>query len=517
MKKCAIKFSVKLFFISVVSIYGQNLFVAPNGNDANSGTINEPLLNLSAAITKAKAGDTIFVRGGTFNYTATISISKSGTAESRYYIFAYNKERPVLDFSSQALGGSNRGIRLSNASYWYIKGLDIKGAGDNGMEISGGSNNIIEFCAFYENRDSGLQLSNGTSNNQIINCDSYNNADPPNSPTDRGYDDADGFAPKLTVGSGNYFYGCRAWNNCDDGWDGYLRGANNVTTILENCWSFKNGYLKDGTDPGTGSNGNGFKMGGGDNTNSDRLMHHVTLKRCLAFDNKVKGFDQNNNDGTMTLLNCTGFRNLSADYRITRQVNTGQSVIIKNSLAYLGAVDLGSFVVQEKNGWRSPFNVSANDFVSLDATQATRPRKEDGSLPDITFMNLASGSQFIDAGVDVGLPFKGLAPDLGAFEYDGPSSIHDYDIIPTSVVLHQNYPNPFNPKTTISFSLPKEMEIKLEVFDLLGRSIKLLAEGKYHSGTHTLLFNAQGISSGIYFYRLTTGQSSITKRLVLLK
>lgn len=508
LKKYAIKFSLILFFISTFNSFGQNIFVAPNGNDANSGTINEPLLNLSSAITKAKSGDTIFVRSGTFNYTTTISISKSGTAESRYYIFAYKKERPVLDFSSQSVGSGNRGIRLSNASYWHIKGLDVKGAGDNGMEISGGSNNIIEFCAFYENRDSGLQLSNGTANNQIINCDSYNNAD-------LSEGNADGFAPKLTVGSGNYFYGCRAWQNSDDGWDGYLRGANNVTTILEKCWSFKNGYKKDGTQ--SSGNGNGFKMGGGDNSNSERLMHHFTLKRCLAFDNKVKGFDQNNNDGSMTLLNCTGFRNLSADYRITRELNPGQTLTLKNSIAFLSAVDLRSFAVQEKNSWLPAFSVTENDFVSIDATQATRPRKEDGSLPDITFMHLASGSQLIDAGVDVGLPFKGLAPDLGAFEYDVPSSIHDSDIIPTSVVLHQNYPNPFNPETKIAFSLPTEMEIKLEVFDLLGRSIKLLAQGKYQGGTHTVLFTAQGISSGIYFYRLSTTQSTITKRLVLLK
>jgi hypothetical protein len=494
--------------LQLSSLSAQNIFVAPDGNDNNPGTISQPLISISAAITKAKIGDTIFVRGGTFNYNTTIAISKSGTVNFRYCIFAYKKERPVLDFSSQVVGSSNRGIRLSNASYWHIKGIDIKGAGDNGMEISGGSYNIIEFCSFYENRDTGLQLSNGASNNQVINCDSYNNADPSEG-------NADGFAPKLTVGSGNYFYGCRAWQNSDDGWDGYLRGANNITTILENCWSFKNGFRKNGTQ--TAGNGNGFKMGGGDNSNSERLMHHVTVKRCLAFDNKAKGFDQNNNDGSMTILNCTGFRNLTADYRITRELNSGQTLIVKNSISYLGLVELGSFALQEKNSWLAPFNISANDFVSLDASQAARPRKEDGTLPDITFMHLASGSQFVDAGVDVGLPFKGLAPDLGAFEYEGPSSINKKDFILSDIILYQNYPNPFNPETKISFSLSKELDIKLEVFDLLGRSVKILTSGRYQSGTYTFVFNAEGASSGIYFYRLTTAQNSLTKRFVLLQ
>ena len=209
------------------------------------------------------------------------------------------------------------------------------------MDISGGSYNIIELCSFYENKDTGLQLGSGASNNRIINCDSYYNADPPD------YGDADGFAPKLTVGTGNYFYGCRAWGNCDDGWDGYMRGANDIITTLENCWVFANGYLKDGTDPRSKANGNGFKMGGGDNSNSQHLMHHFILKNCLAFDNKAKGFDQNNNDGSITLLNCTGFRNKSNNYKITRQVNDGQTVTVENCVSFEGGVNLGSFVVQQ--------------------------------------------------------------------------------------------------------------------------------------------------------------------------
>ncbi|MDQ7817403.1 MAG: right-handed parallel beta-helix repeat-containing protein [Melioribacteraceae bacterium] len=496
------------FFLSASSnVFSQNIYVAHDGNDINPGTISQPLFSLASAINRVKVGDTIFVRGGTFLYNSTITISKSGTSTLAYYIFAYKNERPILDFSAMSFSSSNKGVSLKG-SYWYIKGLSIKGAGDNGMEINGGSNNTVELCSFYENRDTGLQLSNGSSNNRIINCDSYNNIDPSEG-------NADGFAPKLAVGTGNYFYGCRAWQNSDDGWDGYMRGANDVSTTLENCWSFKNGYRKDGT-PSSG-NGNGFKMGGGDNGNSARLMHHNTLINCVAFDNKVKGFDQNNNDGSMTLLNCTGFRNLAADYRITRQVNEGQIVTIKNSISFLGAVDLGSFVVQEKNGWRPPFSVSAQDFVSIDPASATAPRKDDGSLPDITFMHLAPGSQFIDAGVDVGLPYLGLAPDLGAFEYDGPTSVNPEPIIGSSFVLNQNFPNPFNPETKISYMLPREMKIKLEVFDMLGRSIRVLADGVQNARTYTVTFNGNGISSGIYFYRLSSNELSITKQLVLIK
>lgn len=512
MSKNVILVSLVILFNTMSSVVSmaQNIYVAPDGNDINPGTVTQPLFNLASAITKARAGDTIFVRGGTFAYNSTISISKSGTADTRFYIFAYGNERPVLDFSSQGVGSSNRGMRLTG-SYWYIKGLDIKGAGDNGMEISGGSNNIIEFCSFYENRDTGLQLSNGASNNRIINCDSYYNADPPN------YENADGFSPKLSVGSGNYFYGCRAWNNCDDGWDGYLRTADNITTTLENCWTFNNGYLKDGTDPGADGDGNGFKMGGGDNSNSARLMHHMILKNCFAFNNKSKGFDQNNNDGSMTILNSTAFNNKTADYRITRNVNAGQTVTIKNSVAYLGVVELGNFVLEEKNSWRTPFVVNETDFLSIDPSAASSPRKADGSLPDISFMHLASGSDLIDAGVDVGLPFKGNAPDLGAFEYDGTTSVRQLSSIETDFILHQNYPNPFNPVTNISYSIPADMKIRLEIFDLLGKSAALLVNDFQRKGSYSVSFNGAGLSSGVYFYRLSSENYSSTKRLVLLK
>jgi hypothetical protein len=69
------------------------------------------------------------------------------------------------------------------------------------------------------------------------------------------------------------------------------------------------------------------------------------------------------------------------------------------------------------NCWTLPVTVDASDFVSLDASQLTLPRKADGSLPDVTFMHLVAGSDLIDVGMDVGLTYTGSAPDLGAFEY----------------------------------------------------------------------------------------------------
>ncbi|OQA01600.1 MAG: Pectate lyase L precursor [Planctomycetes bacterium ADurb.Bin401] len=395
-----------IFIVAAFAVcsYGGEYFISTSGNDNNDGTIDYPFATITKAITIASAGDTIYLRGGNYPLSATITISKSGAAGTMYYLLAYPGDaRPVLDFSSMPEAGANRGIRLSS-SYWYIKGLDIYGAGDNGMNISG-SYNVIEFCRFYENHDTGLQIGGGGSYNQIINCDSYYNAD-------SSLENADGFAPKLDIGTGNYFYGCRAWQNLDDGYDGYLRPADGILTTYENCWAFKNGYLKNGS-AGKGD-GNGFKMGGSDNKT---LRHNVILINCLAFQNLYKGFDQNSNKGSMTLYNCSAFNNGTYNYSITTTLASGETARLTNCLFYSGSNNLGSFVVQTTNSWQSPFSVSSGDFVSIDPLAAYGPRQADGSLPEITFMHLAAGSDLIDGGTDVGLPFNETAPDLGCFEY----------------------------------------------------------------------------------------------------
>lgn len=511
----------KLFFLFLLQTIFTNLlsaqkYVAPDGNDANPGTITQPFGNFAKAIAEAMPGDTIYVRGGTYHLTSTITISaaKSGTAEKLVTMSAFKDEVPLSDFSAQSLG--SKGISL-RANYWHIIGLHIKGAGDNGMEINFGSNNIIERCVFFENRDSGLQLSNGSANNRIINCDSYHNADPPD------YADADGFAPKLTVGSGNNFYGCRSWGNCDDGWDGYLRGANDVTTTLENCWTWGNGYLKDGSDPGSQSNGNGFKMGGGDNSNSEGLMHQQILIKCVAFNNKSKGFDQNNNVGSMTLLNCTSYNNKVANYRIQRPLNSGQSLIVKNCVSFQGLAQLGSFAIQESNSWLPPFLVTAADFISLDADLAASLRKTDGSLPDIAFLHLAPGSDLIDAGVEVGLAFSGNAPDLGAFETESSTGIEiAISNPPARFELHQNYSNPFNTTTTICFSLPELSHVQLRIFNPAGQLVRLIADQDFGAGIHEVTWhgdndNGQSVGSGVYLYQMNVGGLTTTRKLIVIK
>ena len=100
-----------------------------------------------------------------------------------------------------------------------------------------------------------------------------------------------------------------------------------------------------------------------------------------------------------------------------------------------------------------------------------------------------------------------------------PTSIND-DIgssLPTSFALAQNYPNPFNPETVIEYSLAQAGQVKLEVFNVLGQKVSTLVEGSKPAGNHQVEFDASIYPSGIFFYRLTQGENSQTKKMVLVK
>lgn len=89
--------------------------------------------------------------------------------------------------------------------------------------------------------------------------------------------------------------------------------------------------------------------------------------------------------------------------------------------------------------------------------------------------------------------------------------------LPKQIELKQNYPNPFNSKTAIDFSLPFDAEVKIEVFSLLGQSVSVILNEKRSAGLHTIEFDAAGLATGMYIYRLTTPTFSISKKMNLLK
>ncbi len=88
---------------------------------------------------------------------------------------------------------------------------------------------------------------------------------------------------------------------------------------------------------------------------------------------------------------------------------------------------------------------------------------------------------------------------------------------PTSFNLEQNYPNPFNPTTTITYQLSTLSNVTLKVYDVLGRLVETLVDGRQTPGKHSVMFDASRLSSGIYFYRISAGEFSSVKKLVVIK
>ncbi|MFT3738711.1 MAG: right-handed parallel beta-helix repeat-containing protein [Breznakibacter sp.] len=329
---------------------------------------------LQAAVKSVQPGDTIWIKGGEYQLTARVNLLASGTADKKICLFAVDteKQRPVFDGSGMEVKSSNQAFKLQ-ASYWHIKGLDVTGAGDNGMWVTAASNNTIENCRFFGNNDSGIQIDGGSSNNLVLNCDSYSNVDPK-------VENADGFACKMDVGGGNRFVGCRAWNNLDDGWDGYLRGTDNVSTSYENCWAFRNGMKADGTP--TGGDGNGFKTGGSD---TKLLKHNAVYVNCIAAANVADGFDHNSNRGTVTLTACKAYLNKN-NFNFSDKMPVEKLVVKQCSVIGKAGKLLGETVDIEGNSWQSGTGLAESDVKSVDVAELMKPRTKDGSLPEISFM-----------------------------------------------------------------------------------------------------------------------------------
>jgi hypothetical protein len=98
------------------------------------------------------------------------------------------------------------------------------------------------------------------------------------------------------------------------------------------------------------------------------------------------------------------------------------------------------------------------------------------------------------------------------------TSVNDHrSQLPAQYALYQNFPNPFNPSTVIRYQMPVNSRATLKVYDVLGRKIATLVDGEQSAGTHSVMFNAAGISSGTYFYRFQAGMYGETKKFTVLK
>jgi hypothetical protein len=119
-------------------------------------------------------------------------------------------------------------------------------------------------------------------------------------------------------------------------------------------------------------------------------------------------------------------------------------------------------------------------------------------------------------------PFASLGESIADKYSWMPSAASDEEIadestLPVEFGLDQNYPNPFNPTTQISFSLPKATHVTIEIFNVMGQRVSILSEGNREAGVHMVEWDGNNVSSGVYFYRLTTPEFVQTKKMLLMK
>ena len=287
------------------------------------GTRENPF-DIFTALENAYPGQTLILMEGTYKPGAALKIQRGmdGTEDAMIRLIGdpEAKTRPVIDFE-----GLYSGFTIGG-DYWYFYGFDVTGSLNmqKGIQVSG-SYNVLDNIHTYYNGNTGIQIcrlagadrfEDWPSYNLILNCTSYCNFD-------SGFEDADGFAAKLTVGEGNVFDGCVSYNNADDGWDLYAKvetGAIGAVTI-RNCISFDNGHV-----PGyekTG-NGNGFKMGG------ESISGKHVLENSIAFNNLAKGIDSNSCPD-VRVYNCISFNNGSYNVALYTN-NAANTAFIANGI-----------------------------------------------------------------------------------------------------------------------------------------------------------------------------------------
>lgn len=257
--------------------------------NSGKGTKDNPI-DIYNAVAYARPGQKILLLDGDYKVANNLLIpfGIDGTDEKPIYLMSESSDsRVVLDFE----GTTGEGITLCG-NYWYIQNVDVTNSanGKDGIHVCG-SHNVLDTVNTYKNGNTGIQISRYSSAqdkadwpayNTIKNCTSHNNAD-------AGYEDADGFAAKLTIGKGNVFVGCIAHHNADDGWDFFAKveTGNIPSVVIMNCVAYGNGYIESENGLIDAGNGNGFKMGG-----SSLPGSHVIIN-SVAFDNKAKGIDSN--------------------------------------------------------------------------------------------------------------------------------------------------------------------------------------------------------------------------------
>ncbi|MDZ7289124.1 MAG: right-handed parallel beta-helix repeat-containing protein [candidate division KSB1 bacterium] len=521
-------------------------FTPANHLFANS-LIAKPGDNLSAKLSALQPGDTLLLRGGTYN--EGLSLPKSGGAGKLLVIRAYPGEKPVISTSNPVLS--------LNKDYWLIEGLifDHQQNASDAVPVSG-SNNIIRRCEFRNGQRDCFDGKSSSRNNIIENCTIrdfvWSGGDAHGivlNPGAEGWiirkntiyncsgdciqlyaDDATpitSYSKNITI-SGNIFYttlGSSSENALDfKGVDGCTVEANEMYGFANKAWVVQKGcrnitgrynIIHDS------QRGMEFRGEGGKTQENIRLFKNILYNIQAYYAVKFDG-----------VSNVEMANNTIANIKATCLRIEGQGVqggYFRNNLIY--QTDAPSLAATfdckyDHNGW---FGTSPKDLSGTGDRTGSDPRFTNAAAFDFT---LQANSPAVDAGVNVGLSFKGAAPDLGAQEFgDVPLTVDDETqgaTLPDHFDLLQSYPNPFflsgansSLATRIEFEIGENSHVRLEILNVLGQQVRNLLDAEVPAGRHVVVWDGRDnsgavVASGVYVYRLAGITQTATGRATAL-
>ncbi|TLX75682.1 hypothetical protein E9993_08980 [Labilibacter sediminis] len=514
-----------LVLCSIVA--AQPYYVATDGNDNNPGTKEKPWATWDKAFeTATSPGDTTYFRGGVYHTTLQHGEKDgiNGTNERPVCFFNYPGETPVLDCSEKTKPSG--GVTFYNANHVKLKGLTVR---NNKQLVDGSANSYgiyfyrsphvtIENCTVHDIGYRGFYFFN-VDTLFVINCDAYNVVDSLSAaPGNAG----DGFIVSGLADSDTtdytVFKGCRAWHVSDDGWDIHTNGY----IELNNCWAFDcGGYEKYAW-------GNGYKL-----DLSVRLPRHMVSRKvvnCIAAYNRGSGFTTNDTKSfpmPMEVFNNTSaFNGLygSSGHGFTILNSSGTDEeelrrVFRNNVAYKNTTSdinhtSSALFTHSHNTWNtSNETLTDDDFISIDTTGISGPRKADGSLPDLDFMKHHGEAKIVDRGINVGLPYHGDAPDIGFHEHPR----EDVPEVPqSSYKITKSFPNPTADLFAIEYTAEKAGTITVNVYDE-AEEIQLTENHTARIGKNKIVLNLSALPLGNYLVKLGVGSDNTNTKVSKLK
>ncbi|MDC3136830.1 T9SS type A sorting domain-containing protein [Bacteroidota bacterium] len=403
-------------------------------------------------------------------------------------------------------------IRYVSIRHTGINVGDVAGNEIQGLTMGGvGSGTTVEYVESFASNDDGFEFFGGTVNTKYL-VSAFN--------TDDAFDWDEGFQ-----GSHQFWFAIQSPGNANDG---YGRAAEqDGATGDENTTPFAHPVIANATYLGAGQDaspnaGDGSQLllfrdnTGGEYYNSI-FSDHAGLAVTIEASGKVAGFDAKTRlaEGDLILQNNLwygfGAGNTIAEFAGGEdQAHTRDYLSdAANANRVADPVLEGISRIADSNG------LDPRPKSGSPALDASSVKTIDNEFITSTDYVGAFADNYLWIQSWTALDAHGYVSNLSVSNDE--ESIISEDL-PTVVQLHQNFPNPFNPSTQISFTLPEAQQVSLVVYDMLGREVAVLARQQMMpAGSTTFNFDASGLSSGMYIYRLVSNSSVITKKMTLIK